>query len=62
MNETCGYCSGRGTILSRPYDRYGAAQEQRSIVCEYCDGTGGVRGRGEVAPGREADGPGRTRG
>ena len=38
--ETCGFCGGSGRVLSRAYDRFGAAVEQRMVACEYCDGSG----------------------
>lgn len=36
----CRHCGGKGWTLTRPYDRFGAAQEQRRQLCYACDGAG----------------------
>ena len=47
---TCGFCSGRGWVLGRAYDREGRAQEPPRVWCDYCDGSGACDRGEELEP------------
>ncbi len=48
MIDTCGFCSGRGTVPGPTNDRHGYPLPEHDLCCEYCGGTGCCEDGGQL--------------